>query len=430
MNKFHLGWFLARAFSIQGWNEPGFPQSYDWTKPDLFQDAARALERANFDLFIIEDSSCVPDNFGGSMEVYLKHAAMTPKLDPVVLVPYLTMATRHIGIAPTLTSTFYPPFLLARLMATLDHVTGGRVGWNIVTATNDRAAQNYGLEKQYEHDLRYDMADEYIDLVRALWDSWEEGAVVMDLRTGIFADPTKVHRVDFEGKFYRSRGPLNVPRSPQGRPVFVTPGGSPRGRQFSGRNADVVLAGGPTVEHMKDYRDEVLKHAVDFGRDPSTCKVMFTVSPTIVGRGEDAEAIRRQAGQLTDHRLETALASMSYLTGIDFSQFDLDTPLPEIKTNGMQTILSRFAAAGPEATLREIVAKPQSLPLVGTAEEVADRMGEVMEEVGGDGFLITGMLKPSYLAQITDQLVPALQRRDIVRDGYGHDLLRDNILDF
>lgn len=189
-------------------------------------------------------------------------------------VPYLAAVTTHPGIAPTLISTFYPPFLLARCLSTLDHFIGGRIGWNIVTATNDLAAQNYGLDKQIEHDLRYDMAGEYIDLVRKFLDFWYEDALVMDKATGVFADPSKVHTLDFVGKFYKSRGPLNVPRSPQGRPVFVAPGASPRGRKFSGRNAELILAGhADDVHAMKENRDEVRRHAVACGRDPDGVKV-------------------------------------------------------------------------------------------------------------------------------------------------------------
>ena len=256
MAQFHLGWFLGSGVTIQGWNEPGYPDTYDWTKPALFQDAIRALERARFDLLILEDSSTIPDAYGASRDYYLRNAVMTPKFDPVALVGFLASVTTHIGIAPTLTTTFYPPFLLARLLSTLDHFTDGRIAWNIVTATNDRAGQNYGLPGQPEHDLRYDMADEFIDCVTQLWDSWEADAVVMDRETGVFADPAKVHTVDFEGRFYKSRGPLNVPRSPQGRPVFVAPGASPRGRRFSGRNAEIVLAGhARDLPAMKAYRD-------------------------------------------------------------------------------------------------------------------------------------------------------------------------------
>ena len=431
MSRFHLGWFLGPGVTIQGWNEPGYPQGYDWTKPALFQDMARALERACFDLLILEDSSTVPDTYQGKMDFYLRNAAMTPKFDPVVLAPYLAAVTTHLGIAPTLTSTFYPPFLLARMMSTLDHFTAGRIGWNIVTATNDRAGQNYGLPGQPEHDLRYDMADEYIDLACKLWESWEPDAVVMDPETGVFADPAKVHTIDFARQFYKSRGPLNVPRSPQGRPVFITPGASPRGRRFSGRNAEIVLAGhAEDVEQMKDYRDEVHRHARALGRDPATCKVLFTLMPMVVRNAREAEELKQDLARNREARIERSLAVFSYLSGIDFAQFDLDTPLPELKTNGMQSILRTFASAGPGATLRTIATKAHSYMLIGTPDSIAEQMRDAIEEIGGDGFLIHAHLKPKYVHSITDELVPVLQKRGLTRTQYSHAHLRDNLFAF
>ena len=431
MSKFHLGWFLGPGVTIQGWNEAGYPQGYDWTKPALFQDMIRAMERACFDLLILEDSSTVPDNYGGSMDFYLKNAVMTPKFDPVALVGYLAAVTQHIGIAPTLTSTFYPPFLLARVLSTLDHFSSGRIGWNIVTATNDRAGQNYGLPGQPEHDLRYDMADEYIDLVSKLWESWEPDAVVMDPVTGMFADPAKVHTLDFEGRFYKSRGPLNVPRSPQGRPVFVAPGGSPRGRRFSGRNAEIVLAGhADDIEQMKDYRDEVLRHATAFGRDSAGCKVMFTFNPFIVKNAREAEELKQDMAKARIARMERSLGAYSYLAGMDFSKLDLDTPLPEIKTNGMQSLLRTFQSAGPQATLRDIATGIHTFTLVGTADAVAGQMQEAMEEIGGDGFLVQGHIKPKYVHSITDELVPALQKRGLTRTEYTTSTLRETLMEF
>ena len=431
MAKFHLGWFMGPGVTIQGWNEPGFPGHYDWTKPALFQDMIKAMERACFDLFILEDSSTVPDTYGASMDFYLKNAAMTPKFDPVPLVGYLAAVTKHIGIAPTLTSTFYPPFLLARLLSTLDHFTDGRIAWNIVTATNDRAGQNYGLPGQPEHDLRYDMADEYIDVVTKLWDSWEPDALVMDEATGVFADPTKVHTIDFEGRFYKSRGPLNVPRSPQGRPVFVAPGGSPRGRKFSGRNAEVVLAGhADDIHQMKDYRDEVHRHAVAFGRDPATCKVMFTFAPHIVKNAREAEELKQDMARGRAAKMERALAAYSYLSGIDFAKLDLDTPLPEIKTNGMQSLLRTFQAAGPTATLRDIATGVHTFTLIGTADAVASQMQEAIEEIGGDGFLVQGHIKPKYVHSITEELVPVLQKRQLTRGEYTKGTFRETLMAF
>jgi FMN-dependent oxidoreductase (nitrilotriacetate monooxygenase family) len=431
MGSFHLGWFLGPGATVQGWNTPGFSRGYDWTKPDVFQDAVRALERAKFDLVILEDTSAVPYTYKGSMDYYLSHAAMTPKLDPAVLTPLLAAATTDIGIAVTMTTTFYPPWLLARSLATMDFYSNGRIGFNIVTATSDAAAQNYGYDKQFEHDLRYDMADEFLDCVNQLWDAWEPDAVVMDEDSGMFIDPSKVKAIHFEGKYYKTRGPLNMPRSPQGRPVFVTPGGSPRGRKFSGRNAEVVLAGGATPAEMKDYREEVLKHAVAYGRDPSMVKTLFTAVPTVCKTKKEAEETVQIMDKMKVANLEHSLAAMSFLSGIDFSKFDIDEPVGEIKTNGMQTMLKMFAKHGPQASLRQIMTAPNEFTgMIGTADAIAGQMQETMEEVGGDGFLITGAFKPQYVTSIVDELVPALQRRQLTRTEYGGETLRDNLMAF
>lgn len=433
MSKFHLGWFLGPGITIQGWNEPGFATGYDWTKPDIFVDAARAMERACFDVFILEDSSAVPYAYKNSMDFYLKHAVMTPKFDPVMVTPYLIAATKHLGLAPTLTSTFYPPWLLARSLSTLDHYSNGRIAWNIVTATSDAAAQNYGLDKQIEHDLRYDMADEFVECVSQLWDAWEPDAVVMDEASNTFIDPTKVKAVNFQGKYYKTRGPLNVPRSPQGRPVFIAPGGSPRGRRFAGRNAEIVLAGGESIEDMKGYRDDVMNHARDLGRDASRIKTMFTCVPTVVKSPSDVADMKDQLAKQRAHHFERGLAAMSFLSGLDFSQFDPDKPMGEFTTNGMQTLLRTFKNAGPDATLRDVVTKPNGqgfTHFVGTADQISGQMQEAMQEIGGDGFLITGHLKPRYINSIVDELVPALWKRQLTRREYSHEHLRDNITAF
>lgn len=433
MAEFHLGWFLGPGITVQGWNEPGYSRGYDWTKPDVFQDAARALERACFDLLILEDTSAVPYAYKGSMDYYLSTATMTPKLDPVILTPYLAQATDRLGIAVTMTSTFYPPWILARSLATMDHYSSGRIAWNIVTATSDAAAQNFGYDKQFEHDLRYDMADEYVDLVSQLWDAWDEDAVVMDEANNTFIDPSKVRAVHFEGKYYKSRGPLNVPRSPQGRPIYVAPGGSPRGRRFSGRNADVVLATSGTMADMKKYREDVRGYAQGFGRDPDKMKVMFAVTPIVVDSPDDVAPMTQKLAEAKNHHMEKGMAAMSFLAGIDFGKFDLDAPIGEIKTNGMQTMLQTFAKHGPQATLREIMthsADDGFNQMVGTPDMIASTMKEIVDEVGGDGFLIAGHVKPKFVTSIVDQLVPELQRRKLTRTGYEHETFRENLMAF
>ncbi len=433
MEKFHLGWFLPNGFGVQGWNEPGYGQGYDWKKPDLYCDMLRVLERGRFDLLIIEDTLMVPDIYQASMETYLKYAMFAPKHDPLPLVPLLAAASKHIGIVPTLSTTFYPPFLLARLLATLDHLSDGRLGWNIVTSTSQLSARNFGMDALPPHDTRYDRADEYVELCCQLWNSWEQGAVVMDEQAGVFADHTKVHRVDFEGEFYRSRGPLNVVASPQGRPVFVQAGGSPRGRAFAARHAEVVIASSHTVPQMKQYYIDVKSNMEAFDRKPDSCKVLFICVPVIVDSEDDAKAWKARAAADANESIHRTLAAMSNMLGVDLAKLDLDEPLPVITTEGNQSLLAGYYKESPVPTLREIAGRGNgawAIDMIGTAEKVADVMEATMEEVGGDGFLVAGALRPGYVVRLVDELVPVLQRRGLTRTGYDFATFRDNLFEF
>ena len=297
--------------------------------PDLFVDLARGMERACFDYIIIEDSSNVPYTYKGSHDTYLQYAASAPKLDPAVLVPYLAQATKHLGLVPTLSVSEYPPYLLARLVNSLDHVTEGRIGWNCVTGSNDGAAQNYGHDKHLPHDERYDIADEFADVVTRLWEAWEPDAVVLDRDKPMFADGSKVHPINHEGKYFRCRGPINAPRSPQGRVPICQAGGSPRGQHFASRWADTIITeGGGSVDSMKAYRDRVRQQAAEYGRNPDDIKVLFLAHPIIDVSMEAARERPRLEQDEAEQHLDLQLSGMSRLTGIDFSKFDLDQPLP------------------------------------------------------------------------------------------------------
>lgn len=428
---FHLGWFLGNSFGVHGWNQPwGGTSGEDWSRPDLHVDLAKAAERACFDFVLLEDSVFVPDNYGSSMDFYLKRALRAPKNDPLPLIPLMAQATSRLGLVPTISTSFYPPYLLARLIATLDLMSDGRVGCNFVTSTAERAAQNFGLDAHLEHDLRYEMAAEFVEVVLQLWSSWDDDAIVMDRERGMFVDPTKVRKIDFKGRFFASRGPLNTARPPQGHPVLVQAGNSPQGQAFAAKRMDAVLCAVSTVEEIKAFRAEMRKKVAAAGRDPDSCKVMYVAAPTI---GEsDSEACervqRRQAHRATAPEL--ALAQMGSLTDIDFSTFDIDAPIGELTTNGQQGTLKRFLKQG--RTLREIAQnyKYGYEDLVGTPDKVAGQMAELMQEVGGDGFVFTGNLTRRYVAEITDGLVPALQRRGAVRGAYEHQHFRDNLLAF
>jgi len=429
-NRFHLGWFLN--FVPDAWNETWGDGGLPWDG-EFYIEMARDLERACFDYVILEDKLMVSDAYGGTMEMDLKHG-ITPKHDPAPLATLLAYCTTRLGVVATLSSSFYPPFLLARMCATIDHLAKGRFGWNVVTSGEDRAAQNFGMEKLYEHDHRYEMADEYMELVWQLWDSWDEDAIVMDRETNVYADFKKVHTVDFSGTYYKSRGPLNVSRSPQGRPVICQAGASPKGREFASKCADTIIAVGTNAAEMKAYRDDIRARMERHGRNPDDCKVLFLVSPIVADTEEEAQAKAHR--WFNDPQfIEYTLAEISSITEIDFSQFDLDEPLPAVTTNGERGALESFVARGKGKSLREMASGglTDRIDLCGTPEQVADRMDEIMEEAGGDGFLITSpvmRLNRRYVTEITDGLVPVLKRRGLTRTSYTYEHFRDNLLEF
>ena len=429
--RFHLGWFLANSFGVHGWNQPwSGTLAQEWWRPDMHIELGKALERACVEFLLLEDSAFVPDNYGSSMDFYLKQALRVPKNDPLPLVPLITRETTRLGVVPTISTSFYPPYLLARLIATLDLMSEGRVGCNFVTSTAARAAQNFGLDAHIDHDLRYEMADEFVEVVSQLWRSWDEDAIAMDQDRQVFVDPDKVRAIDFKGRFFSSRGPLNTARPAQGKPVLVQAGGSPQGRAFAAKHMDVVVAAMSTIEEMKAFRADMRQRVAAQGRDPDACKVLFVVSPTL---GDTAEAAqdryaREQAAKTSAP--EQMLASMASLFDIDFAGFDPDQPLGELTTNGQQGTLRRFLAQG--NTLREIASRFRFglESVVGTPDAAAAQMGEIMQEVGGDGFMFMIPITRRAVAEITDGLVPALQRRGLVRTAYAHAHFRDNLFEY
>jgi FMN-dependent oxidoreductase (nitrilotriacetate monooxygenase family) len=434
-DKFHLAWFLQGS-SIQAWNQAWTGNiSEEWMTADMFLDLARSLERACFDYILLEDSIYVGQNWQDSRDIFLKNGMSVPRQEPSVVASLMAAVTRHLGIVPTLSTFAYHPYLTARITSTLDQVSSGRAGWNMVTGSSDLAAQNFGMDRLPEHDLRYDMADEYIDIVTKLWDSWEPGAIVADRKTGMLTDPSKVHTIDYKGKYYSSRGPLNSGPCPQGRPVIAQAGGSGRGKRFAAQHADTIVAHVKGVDQMKAYREDVHRTMIGFGRDPDSCKVLYLVAPILAETTEDAEAIAEkrvlQAGQNVDVRL----AQMGWTTNIDFSTFDLDQPVGELTTNGHQQSLAQFLRKAGKSTLREAIthygAKGMSVDLVGSPDAVASQMQDIMQEIGGDGFLIAlNNVSRKSVAEVTDGLIPALQQRGLVRAAYQKKHLRDTLLEF
>ena len=337
--RFHLAWFTN--FTAGAWDATFSHGGAPWDGK-FYIEFAQALERACFDYIMLEDTLMVSEAYRGTAEATLKYGLQVPKHDPVPLAAMIAAATSRLGVVATMSTMAWPPFMLAHVATTIDHIAGGRFGWNIVTSGEDIAAQNFGLDKLPPRELRYAMADEYMDLVYQLFASWEPDAVVMDRDSGVYADWRKVHPVNFHGEFFKCRGPLNTVPSPQGRPTFVQAGGSPRGRAFAARHADSVIAPARDVHGMKEYRDDVRAHAVKCGRNPDDIKVLWLVYPTLgETTGEAREAYRRLVA--SPGFVEASLAASGTTSDIDFSQYDLDEPLPgRLTTNGEQGSLDRF----------------------------------------------------------------------------------------
>jgi FMN-dependent oxidoreductase (nitrilotriacetate monooxygenase family) len=434
-DRFHLAWFLQGS-SIQAWHEPWTGNiSEEWMTADLFLDLARSIERACFDYLLLEDSIYIGQNWENSREIFLKNGMSVPRQEPSIVAALMAAATTRLGIVPTLSTFAYHPYLVARIVGTLDQVSSGRGGWNMVTGSSDYSAQNFGMDRLPEHDSRYDMAEEFIAIVTQLWGSWDPGAIVADRKTGVLIDHTKVHTIDFEGQYYRSRGPLNSGPCPQGRPVIAQAGGSARGKMFAAKHADTIVAHVKGVDAMKTYRQEVHANMRDCGRDPATCKLLFLINPILADTPEDAQEKSRQRIVQAGQSLDVRLAQLGWITNIDFSGHDLDAPVGELTTNGHQQSLAQFLRKAGKRTLREAITdyttRGASVDLVGTPDHVAGQMAEVMEEVGGDGFLFTqGNMSRRTIAEVTDGLVPALQQRGLVRRAYGQKQFRDNLLEF
>jgi FMN-dependent oxidoreductase (nitrilotriacetate monooxygenase family) len=438
---FKLGWFID-GYSPKTWLGPwaGNVKS-EWPKAAFWQDAVRALERGGFDLLFMEDTSMIDDTYKGSMEVPLQYALEAPKADPMPLMPLLADVTDHIGLVPTISTIQYHPYLAARLGTTLDHLTGGRIGFNIVTSVSHRVAQNFGYDEMLDHDERYQMAGEWMNAVSALWESWEPGAVVHDQQAPRYADHTKVHPVNFAGKYFKTRGPLNMEPGPQRRPVIAQAGTSDAGRNLAATEADVMLSIAGNADQMIELRRDMNRRLIEHGRDPDDLHILFLASVFVGWNDRDAQErhkdfeARRQAAA----GIEQSLWLMSYLSGgvVDYSTFDLDEPMPRMLGNGQKSTFEHIVGDAGEKTLYEVITGPgqlQGLQFVGALESVAEQMHELIQCTGGrDGYLIHSaeeQLTRKNLAEITDGLCHQLRVRGYIRDGYRKGTFRENLHDW
>jgi FMN-dependent oxidoreductase (nitrilotriacetate monooxygenase family) len=356
------------------------------------------------------------------------------------LLPLLARATKHLGVIGTISTIQYHPFLAARLGVTLDHLTEGRVGLNVVTSVSHRVAQNFGLEKMIDHDLRYEMAGEWMDACTALWNSWDDDALVLDEDKPLYADWTKVHTVDFEGKWFRTRGPLNNPPGPQRRPVITQAGTSNAGRNLAARHADAMLSIASTPEEMQELRADMDRRLIACGRDPDSFHIFYIAFLFLGWNRRDAEDRKAafEAAKVTEEAIETQLWVLSYLSGgvVDYSKYGLDDAFPAELGNGQVSTFQHILANNPGATMREVLESRdqlQGLTFIGDADSVSEQMHDAIAETGGpDGYLIMStedMITRKNIAEITDGLCATLRKKGYIRDGYTRDTFRENLND-
>jgi alkanesulfonate monooxygenase len=349
-----------------------------------------------------------------------------------MLIPAMAAVTEHLGFGVTSNLSFEPPYPFARRMSTLDHLTDGRIGWNVVTGYLDSAARGAGKDKQTAHDDRYDIADEYMELVYKLWEgSWEDDAVLRDRARGIFADPSKVHRIAHEGNHYKLNAIHLSEPSPQRTPVLYQAGTSPRGRQFAGQHAECVFMSGPSAKIIGPRVAAIRALAKENGRNPAEI-LMFSMMTIILGR-TDAEAKAKYADYRRHINPEGALALMSGWTGVDFSGYDLDQEVRHVQNDAGRSAMDNVTRADPDRvwTVREVIehvgiggAGPV---VVGTPEKVADDIEAWFEQTDVDGLNVPFAVSPGDFEDITDMLVPELTRRGRYKDAYAKGTLREKL---
>jgi long-chain alkane monooxygenase len=431
--KMHLAQFLIHGptfHSLAMWRHPRTTVTgHDWARPELYQHIARVCERGKLDMVFFADLNFISDTYRGSLDPVLRHAVQAPSHDPVPLLSFMAAVTTRIGLGATQSVSFQHPFDVARLWATLDHLTRGRAAWNVVTTLNHNQAANFG-EAMRPAEERYERAHEFIQVCRKLWDSWDVDAVVMDRERGIFADPTKVHRIEHVGRFFKSRGPLNVVRSPQRGPAILQAGTSPKGRDFAAKYADAIFAIHPNTAAAKAYYDDIKRRTEAAGRPASACKILYGMQP-IVGTTR-AEALAKQAEHNRLVPLEGGLAILSSHLDFDLSALPLDTIMAERTEPPLQRMQRVYRApTGEPLTLAEVArhhGQSVGLPqMVGTPADIADQMEAYMDAVGGDGFMLSPIYSPGAIEEFVDLVVPELQRRGRFRQDYRGTTQRDHL---
>ncbi|HTR16984.1 MAG TPA: LLM class flavin-dependent oxidoreductase [Acetobacteraceae bacterium] len=410
-----------------------------WRHPDAspamltaahYKHIARVLEDACFDMAFIPDALSVPRSLGGSFAPAVKWGVGTPRLDPMPVVAMMADATTHLGVAATVSTGYQEPYNLARSFATLDHLTGGRAGWNVVTSFQDAEAQNFGQEKLPERSLRYERAEEFLEATTRLWDSWADDAIIADKESGVFGRPEQVEAVDFKGRHVSVQGPLSVPRPPQGYPLIIQAGASPVGRDFAARWADLIFCSHESLESAIAFYADLKGRAAAHGRDPDQIKIL-PAATTVIGKDfRDAMAKHEAFTELVSH--EAGLSRLAYHVNVDLTQYDLDGPLPPLEVVGVDGHYREVVefAEREKLSVREIGkwygARTEG-NMIGSASDIADNMERWMELGAADGFMIQATHVPAAFEDFAREVVPELQRRGVFRTAYEGTTLRENL---
>lgn len=415
------------------WRHPATEHGY--LDSSYYAKIGRQLEEGCFDLMFFDDRLAMPGIYGGSVAEAVRYGARPVKLDLSVVLGVLAEATSHIGLGATYSTTYYAPFHVARTFATLDHLSRGRAAWNVVTSVNDSEAQNFGVDAHLGHDERYDRADEFLDVVAGLWDTWEDGAIQHNRSSGQYADPGKVHELGHVGRYFSARGPLTVPRTPQGRPVILQAGSSGRGREFASRWADLIFTGDPGIDVARAHYSDQKARIAESGRDPATVRIC-PMAYAVVGETE-SHAKEREDMFLND--LVDPMASLTLLSELmnyDFAQHDLDDPVTDeliASVSGIRGLVQNLRShiGGDTVTVRDLAGHRATLlqgpRFVGTGKQVADQMEEWFTSGACDGFVMAATHSPGSYEDFVRMVVPELQHRGLFRTRYEGNTLRDHL---
>jgi FMN-dependent oxidoreductase (nitrilotriacetate monooxygenase family) len=410
------------------------PQSRDDSmSADYYQEIARILEAGKFHMAFFDDRLAMPDRYGNDHRHTVEYGIRCVKMDPIVVLTTMGMVTEKLGLASTCSTTYYEPFDVARRFATLDLMTGGRAAWNVVTSVNDGEALNMGKAAHLEHDLRYDRADEFMEVVLGHWDTWEDDSIAFDRESGTFADPGKVHRLDHKGRFFSSRGPFTVPRSPQGHPVIIQAGQSGRGKEFAARWGELLFVIHPHLATAQKHYRELKESPAGRGREITIAAAFYPVVAETQAEAEDRFALVDGLARPID-----SLVLLSEVLNFDFAAKAPDEPLSDDELRsmtGIQAVRDRviqlsgkpnptvgdFLAYSGRGTLREFPT------FVGTAAKIADQMEQWFAGSACDGFVIAATHVPGTYEDFVRLVVPELQRRGLFQREYQGDTLRANL---